>query len=144
MEEGTRREDPAGRKETTRISHLQGRPSPSSSSSTSSSSSSPASRFPSFPHQGCSRGRLYTPLQCLGVHYIQLGYFSREFSHVNAARARTFARTPAWRARARAGTCMAGLLCYTHAHTNSPILRGRRASGARRNLARKFRSLPRD
>lgn len=46
-----------------------------------------------FPTRTVAGGRLYTPLQRLDVHYIQLGYFSREFSHVNAARARTFAHT---------------------------------------------------
>lgn len=139
-----RREDPAGREGTRRISHLQGRQSPSSSSSSSStsSSSSPASRFPSFPHHG--RGRLYTPLQCLGVHYIQLGYFSREFSHVNAAKARTFARTPTTSSREREHVC--SLDVSTHAHQFADLAGkvAQGANGARRNLARKFRSPPRD
>lgn len=86
----------------------------------------PASRFPSFPHQGRSRGRLYTPLQCLGVHYIQLGYFSREFSHVNAARARTFAR--AHQRRARANTCAAGLCVCTRTLIRA-ALAGREPAG---------------
>lgn len=105
-------------------------------SSPSSSSPSLASHFPSFPHQDRSGGRLYTPLQRLDVHYIQLGYFSREFSHVNAARARTFAHT---------STKFAVHVALL-THTDSRDLERWEWGGKRvcRNLARKFRSPPRD
>jgi len=67
-------------------------------------------------------GRLYTPLQCLGVHYIQLGYFSREFSHVNAARARTFA--PHTDGQVPMCVCVCD-----HVHAHSDPRRSRKVAG---------------
>lgn len=140
---GKCQEDSGERKEATRILHLQGgRPTPSSTSSLLFLLlllSLPLLRlaFLLFP----TRSVFYTPLQCLGVHYIQLGYFSREFSHVNAARARTFART---------STPSSRVYATVLTHTNPPgdlsggSARGERVRGGKGNPAQKFRSPLRD
>lgn len=133
-----RQEDSGGRKEATRILHLQGgRPTPSSFLlflPLLLPLPLPPLRlaFLLFPTKVFA---FYTPLQCLGVHYIQLGYFSREFSHVNAARARTFART---------STLSSRVYVTVLTHTDCEAEGCEAEKGTCGNLAQKFRSPPRN